>query len=111
MNWIPIEKELPESGKRVIFSWINRQGFRRTSLGYYAEYLALFAEDTWDNCLELDGDAFDYKESDKHFQEPYIPKGWYEEGAEGEYCYQQNGVTHWRPLLKNPEEEQSETEG
>ena len=106
MNWIPLEKELPESGTRVIFSWINCQGFRRTSIGYYAGTRILDASDWWNG--DVDYELLDYSEEE---DKEYVPEGWYEEGAEGEYCYPQSGVTHWMPLPPKPEDEQNETQG
>jgi hypothetical protein len=105
MNWISVEKELPEDGKRVIFSWLNESHYRGTSIGYYASFLGLRAEDQWDGFGELDADYFDYKDTDTDFEDPYLPEGWYEEGAEGEYCYPQSNVTHWMNLPLSPRQE------
>ena len=97
MSWIPIEKEQPESGTRVIFSSVNCQGFRRTSIGYYAAEHTLLAEDHWTS--DVDFEFLDYSLEEDTY---YVPEGWYEEGAEGEYCYSQSGVTHWMPLPEKP---------
>jgi hypothetical protein len=105
MEWIPTTQAFPKSGDRVLFSMINSQGRRRTSIGYYSGKLSLRAEEQWEGFNDLDADYFDYSPDDTDCQEPYIPEGWFEEGAEGEYCYSQSGVTHWMPLPKSPEEE------
>jgi len=106
MSWISTKYKLPESGQRVIFSWTNCQGNKRTSIGYYAAEHTLLAEDHWD--ADVDLELLDYSEKEDKY---YVPEGWYEEGAEGEYCYSQSGITHWTPLLKKPEEENDETQG
>ena len=104
MDWIPVTKELPGSGTRVIFSWHSQYRSRRTSIGYYAGYLALDAESQWDGFGELDADYFDYADDDPDQQTPFIPMGWFEEGADSEYCCQQTDVTHWMPIPFPPEE-------
>jgi hypothetical protein len=101
IEWRRVDK-LPPPGERVLFSWLNCHGYRHTSIGYYAAEFALLAEEVWDNAAELDSDYFKYKPDDEDQQHPYIPKGWYEEGAEAEYCFPQSGVTHWMPLPRSP---------
>ena len=81
--------KLPESGKRVVFGWVNSHGFRRTSIGFYAAPKSINADDY------EEPDAYKYDEEKDCY---WLQEGWYEEGAEGEYFYQQNNVTHWDEL-------------
>ena len=106
MKWIPVAEDTPWSGERVIFSWVNSFGHRRTSMGYYSGKLALLVDDWWDNFSNLnwDDDYFEFHPDDPDHENPYLPVGWWEEGAEGEYCYSQSGVTHWMKLPDLPEE-------
>jgi hypothetical protein len=91
MAWEEITQGYPESGHRVMFSWLNSHGKRRTSIGYYAGKLALLAEDHWDNFDDIDGEYFVYALTDPDCTTPYLPEGWFEEGAEGEYCHSISG--------------------
>lgn len=88
---ISIEESLPESGKRVIFRWINDSGKSRTSIGFYAAPQSINADDYEEpQAYEYDGINDCY----------WLQEGWYEEGAEAEYFYRQSGVTHWCDLPK-----------
>jgi hypothetical protein len=101
-EWIDVNQEKPKSGKRVIFTWENSHGKRRTGMGYYADEFALQAEDTWENFYEMDDDFFEYRDDDVNFEVPYLPEGFYEELAEREYCIPQYRVTHWMKLPIDP---------
>ena len=100
--WTALSGELPPSGKRVLFSWLNSQGKRRTSIGFYAAYRDIIVSDDEENPededCELWGDAVVLRE------------GWYEEGAEeaeyeAGYCFRQKTPTHWMSLPPPPEKE------
>lgn len=92
-KWISIKEGLPESRARVIFTWQNSQIKRRTSIGFYAAHKSIDA----DIYEEID-DAWYDEETDRY----WLPEGWYEEAAEGEYFYSISNVTHWQPLPEPP---------
>ena len=101
-EWIDVNHEKPKSGKRVIFTWKNPHGKRRTGKGYYAGKFALQADNAWKDVYEMDDDFFEYRDDDVNFEVPYLPEGFYEELAEGEYCILQYRVTHWMELPIDP---------
>jgi len=78
----------PESGRRVLISWVNELGKERISIGFYAQKHTLSADD-WDDTAAAElGPTDDY----------YIPEGWYEETWEGEVLYEITGdVVGWAP--------------
>jgi hypothetical protein len=97
-RWISVEDAMPPSGLRVMFTWKNSLGKRRTALGrYVARYsIAEYDEDT-------DGETNDYDaETDTH----YAREGWHEVPVEGEQYYiVAEKVTHWQMLPETPEQE------
>ncbi|MGE3550716.1 MAG: DUF551 domain-containing protein [Geobacter sp.] len=94
-TWQPvIAGNLPESGKRVIFSWLNDCLKRRTSIGFYAAAKTIDASDY------EEPSEYEYDEEKDQYT---LQEGWYEEGAEAEYFYPVLGVTHWMPLPAPPE--------
>ena len=92
-HWIEDSDYRPQSGKRVIFRWINELGKSRTSIGFYAAPKEISANDY------EDPQEYEYDEAKDCY---WLGTGWYEEGAEGEYFYPQYGVTHWMPLPAPP---------
>lgn len=94
-TWQPVVAgDLPESGKRVIFSWLNDCLKRRTSIGFYAAPKTIDASG-----YEEPAEYEYYEEKDQYT----LQEGWYEEGAEAEYFYPVLAVTHWMPLPTPPE--------
>jgi hypothetical protein len=93
-NWISVDDEMPKSGRRVLFSWLNPLKKRRTGLGIYAKKHTIEAND-WDYT-----EAADYDEETDNY---YCPEGWVEDPYESEYTYPVEGITHWMPLPEPPE--------
>lgn len=97
MSWIRCEDEMPKSGRRVLFTWVNALGNRRISIGYHAERMS--EEAHWH---EVNYEGCDYDEDADTY---YIPTGWYEIGWEAEVCGDvRDRVTHWMPQPEPPEE-------
>jgi hypothetical protein len=87
--WISVDDRLPESGKRVIFTWMTNYNppKRRTSIGFYAERYYIDA-DHWEFGAEYDSCQDGY----------YAPEGWYEEAWELDDLGFVEGATHWMPI-------------
>ena len=95
-EWISVGKELPATGRRVIFTWWNdyTPPKRRSSMGFYAAKHTLYA-DHWEDVY-----IADYSEElDGYF----CPEGWQEEMWEAEYHLPVAKVTHWMSLPAPPE--------
>jgi len=93
-EWISVNDRLPDSGKRVLFSWRNLSGLARTSMGVYAAKFTIEEVGDWSE------DSLDYDESRDTY---YRPEGWWEEGWEIEECASVScAVTHWQPLPPPP---------
>jgi hypothetical protein len=85
-----VKDKMPESGKRVIFGWVNSLGKRRTSIGFYAAPKSIDADDYDEPTL------YEYDEEKDGY---WLHEGWYEEGAEYEYFYPiDKVVTHWTDI-------------
>ena len=84
-----VADKMPESGKRVIFGWINSLGKRRTSIGFYAAHKSINADDYEEPTL------YEYDEEKDGY---WLQSGWYEEGADGEYFFPIENVTHWMDI-------------
>jgi hypothetical protein len=97
-RWIGVDEQMPPNGRRVMFSWLNTSGKRRTSIGRYAAARSIEEYDE-DN----DGATNDYdEEMDKY----YAHEGWHEMPVESEHYYAVSGtVTHWKALPPPPEDE------
>lgn len=94
MSWQPVTNQtLPDTGQRVIFSWLNDCLKRRTSIGFYAVAKTIDASN-YEEPAE-----YEYDEDKDQYT---LQEGWYEEGAEAEYFYPVLGVTHWMPLPLPP---------
>lgn len=93
-EWIDVNDQLPNSNRRVIFTWINELNKQRKSMGFYAKKHTISA-DSWDEV-----DLADYcEEKDKFF----CPEGWHEEMWEAEFFYSvPHKVTHWMPQPEGP---------
>lgn len=97
-GWIPVEDAMPPNGLRVMFTWENSLGKRRTALGRYVSRHTIAEYDE-----ETDGETNDYDaETDTH----YAREGWHEVPVEGEQYYiVSDKVTHWQVLPETPEQE------
>jgi len=84
-----ITDKMPESGKRVIFGWINSNGKRRTSIGFYAAPKSINADDY------EEPEAYEYDEEKDCY---WLQSGWYEDGADSEYFYPVYNVTNWEDI-------------
>ena len=65
-----VTDKMPESGKRVIFGWVNSLGKRRTSIGFYAAPKSIDADDYDEPTL------YEYDEEKDGY---WLHEGWYEE--------------------------------
>ena len=85
---------MPPSGKRVIIFWLNGNGLKRTSMGFYAKKYTIDA-DNWEHV-----ERADYcEEKDQYF----CPEGWHEEMWEAEYFYPIQGkVVGWQEVPRFP---------
>lgn len=98
-EWVSVEDDLPKSGRRVIFSWVNSHGKTRTSMGFYSKKQTLDA-DFWE---ETDG--ADYCEETGQY---FCPEGWHEEMHESEYFYYvSDKVIAWMPRPNPPTEKEN----
>ena len=85
---------LPAPGKRVVIFWVNPQGKKRSSMGFYVPKHHMSAEN-WD-----DVDCADYCEEEDEY---YCPEGWHEEMWEAEHFYPITGqVVGWQELPEFP---------
>lgn len=92
-RWIPCAEEMPRTGQRVIFFWVNVLGHSRRSVGHWVE------AGTW----EVDEEWGEY-DDEKGWST--APEGWYETSWEGEEMARvTQPVTHWRALPAGPKEE------
>lgn len=77
-EWISVEDDKPDNGARVLFTWINVLGNRRTTIGCFTRPFGICAENE-DGIDELDYEGwFDWTEHGT----PYRKEGWYEEPHE-----------------------------
>lgn len=96
-EWIRVKEKLPETGRKVIATFVNNQGKRRTICGHYIERF------TVESCGEFECNDEYSEEMDNYF----FCEGWYENIENwGEYssvhvC--EGDVTHWMPLPEPPE--------
>ena len=95
-KWASVEDRLPKGGVRVLFSWINSHGNRRTGLGFYVTKYWMSAD-----CFEDAEDCCDYIEPDETY---WVPEGWHEEPHESEFFHTTPTPTHWMPLPEAPKE-------
>lgn len=93
MNWIDINKDLPENQKLVQIAYSNERGSKFVTVGWYCRKFEVEAD--WD----IDDDLGYNEEEDKYF----VKEGWRSQCLESEYYYPISGVTHFAPLLKHPE--------
>ena len=91
MNWTSVKEKMPKSGKNVLATYKNRNGFRRVIVGCFIEQYTEKSDD---------GDCdFEYcEEKDEYF----LASGWYEQQDNWEdwssiFVYE-GEVTHWMPL-------------
>mgnify|MGYP003591770275 CR=1 FL=1 len=94
-EWIPVDQSLPEDTRRVLFTWINEAGKRRTALGFYARHREIEAdwgEDvSWEECEEDDDGT------------TWMLEGWYEDSWVTGYFAMVLDVTHWMKLPAMPQ--------
>jgi hypothetical protein len=99
MNWISVADKLPETGKKVIATFLNQSGKRRTICAHYIE--------RWS--VESDSDSDCYDEYSEEKDAYFFCEGWYENIENwGEYsavhvC--EGEITHWMPLPESPEKQ------
>lgn len=99
MEWIPVDQALPSDTRRVLFTWLNRQGKRRTALGFYArerEIEADWGEDTNEEECEDDENGT-----------TWLMEGWYEDSYTAGYRGMVLDVTHWMQLPAPPDDSAS----
>jgi hypothetical protein len=95
-SWIDVEEEMPPNGRRVMFTWMNSLGKRRTSIG---RYVAARTVEEYDE--ETNGTTNDYDEATDTY---YAHAGWHEMPVESEHYYPvADKVTHWQPIPETPE--------
>ncbi len=88
MSWIKIEDSLPEPQKLVQIAYKNKY----VTVGWYAGKYQVEGDHDID-------DDYDYdEENDKY----YVSEGWRSQCLEAEYYYPISQVSHWSPLLINP---------
>lgn len=93
--WISVEQALPTNTRRVLFTWLNETGKRRTALGFYArsrEIEADWGEDaSYDECEDDDNGTM------------WLMEGWYEDSWVSGYYVMVLDVTHWMLLPAMPQ--------
>jgi hypothetical protein len=94
-EWIDVKEKLPEGNGQILFSWINENKKRRTSLGFYA---AKHSVEYYDD--ETSSDYADYSEEKDEY---YYPEGFHESPVDIPYSSKISGVTHWQPLPSPPD--------
>lgn len=94
-GWISVNDSLPDSGKRVLFAWMNNYDppKKRVSIGFYAAKHELTV-DHWE-----DEECADYDEEQDQY---FCHEGWHEDMWEGEYFLPVVGVSHWMPEPQHP---------
>jgi hypothetical protein len=99
MSWINVTQSLPETGKKVIATFVNQSGKRRTICAHYIERWA----------LESDSDDDCYDEYSEEKDAYFYCKGWYENienwGGYTSVHVCEGEVTHWMPLPESPEQQ------
>jgi len=99
MNWIRVTERLPEAGKKVIATFVNQSGKRRTICAHHIVRWSVESDN--DDCCHDEYSA----EKDAYF----LCEGWYENIENwGEYssvhvC--EGEITHWMPLPESPEQQ------
>jgi hypothetical protein len=95
-SWIDVDEAMPPNGRRVMFTWMNSLGKRRTSIG---RYVAARTVEEYDE--ETNGTTNDYDEATDTY---YAHAGWHEMPVESEHYYPVGDkVTHWQPIPETPE--------
>lgn len=97
-DWIDAKKELPDNGRKVIATYLNSHGKRRTIM---AVHVADMSREV--GSIEyVDMDLVYVEEQDKYFW----PAGWYEQidnwGDYQEVFVAEGEVDYWMPLPKSP---------
>jgi len=99
MNWISVTESLPETGKKVIATFVNQSGKRRTICAHYIARWSVESDNN-DDCHD------EYSEEKDAY---FYCEGWYENIENwGEYmavhvC--EGEITHWMPLPESPEQQ------
>jgi len=96
INWISVDDYLPDSGKRVLFAWMN--GYtppqRRIGAWFYAAKHDIELV-SWGG-----GDCIDYSEEK---DQAFCIEGWHESMWEADYFYPVTSATHWAVQPMHPE--------
>ena len=98
-SWTPVAKALPDTTKKVLATYLNKAGKRRTVIANWVQ--ARTQETRWED----ESGCTEYDESSDEF---FLKEGWYEcvENCE-EYdmwWIYEGEVTHWMPLPLSPRE-------
>ena len=97
-EWISVDDELPDPGKKVIVYYKNYNGLGRTIMAYHAP--------RW--TIESDAEAETYDEYNEVLDCYYAMPGWYEQidnWPDYASCFVNEGeITHWKPAPPEPEQ-------
>ena len=97
-EWIGVDDELPDPGKKVIVYYKNYNGLGRTIMAYHAP--------RW--TIESDAEAETYDEYNEVLDCYYAMPGWYEQidnWPDYASCFVNEGeITHWKPAPPEPEQ-------
>ena len=94
-NWIPVTERMPEPGSKVLITYLNSLGNRRTVCGWHApeKYFEAASE----------SEIAEYDEATDNY---YDPAGWYESIDNWEdYSHvvvHEGQPSHWMPLPEPP---------
>ena len=97
--WIPVAQALPDTTKKVLATYLNKMGKRRTVIANWVQARTQ-KRSPWD---DEETDIAEYDESSDEF---FLKEGWYEclENSEeyGMWWIYEGEVTHWMPLPLPP---------
>jgi len=99
MNWTSVNEQMPETNTRVIGFWKNVYDKNQTSCVKYIAPNSVLAEDFLDS--EFSEGFAEYDEEKDCY---WTPEGFYESNYETDVnFFISEKVTHWMPLPKTPE--------
>lgn len=102
IEWHSTKNKLPLNSKRILFTWINEYGKKRTGLGFYIrdEESNLVEHCCCDESCggELECNIAIFNEEKNTC---FLKQGWFESSGSDEYlCHIVNEVTHWASMSK-----------
>lgn len=96
MNWINVNEQMPEAGKKVIATYLNSYGKKRTII---ASWVPRWTEQDY-------GDEETASEYNEEKDTYFLKEGWYEQLDNwGDYtsCFVHEGkIAYWMPLPESP---------